>query len=261
MPLPISRISKLNNSCTALNPLFVPLPPLMPPTIARAESTPMQFRLTTAGSIDPPVEVTLGKPELLVGVPAGRFQAGINGDKLKGGAMFAVSSNDEYKLYVTIVLLYRGTLKPAATLAVVNATSAQTTKILLDCTWTQPRPSVQLCEWLNDLPVTATPTPTPPADSAPTSAPDSSPTSAPDSAPNVTPNTAPNSASDSSPNSPDSAPDSPLDAAKSMRAVAFPGSLTVVALPVMNIVVKAVYKMQVGSEGGDSAEAVLHYAQ
>ncbi|CAI5949568.1 unnamed protein product [Closterium sp. NIES-64] len=134
--------------------------------------------------------------------------------------------NSEYKLYVTIILLYRGALKPAATLSVVNATSAQTTKTPLDFTWSQPRPGVQLCEWLNNFPFTATPTPTPDADSASNSAPDSAPTFAPNSAPKVTPDIAPNSASDSSPNSPDSS-----DAAKSMRAVAFPGSLTV-ALPV-----------------------------
>ncbi|CAI6011672.1 unnamed protein product, partial [Closterium sp. NIES-65] len=38
------------------------------------------------------MEQVFGKTDLLAGVAAGRFQAGINSEKLKGGAMFAVSN-------------------------------------------------------------------------------------------------------------------------------------------------------------------------
>ncbi|CAI6008081.1 unnamed protein product [Closterium sp. NIES-65] len=193
-----------------------------------------------------------GKPELLVGVPAGRFQAMINGDAFKGGAMFAVSkTNGNCKLYVSILLLYRGDLKPAATLSVFNMTSSETTSIPLDCTWTQPRPGVQLCEWLNDFPANASPTstPAPNADNAADSAPSAAPSAI---------YAAPNAATTSTPNP---ASDSALKAAMSMRAVALPHPLDKWTGPIGNLVVNSTFTVLVESEEGDTAEAMLRYAQ
>ncbi|CAI5497059.1 unnamed protein product, partial [Closterium sp. Naga37s-1] len=111
-----------------------------------------------------------GKTDLLAGVAAGRFQAAINGE-LKGGAMFAVSnisqphclisppsllppprSNRKCKLDVSIVVISPDAPKPAATISVTDPASAQTTDIPLSCAWSQPRPGVWLCEWLDNFP-------------------------------------------------------------------------------------------------------------
>ncbi|CAI7844144.1 unnamed protein product, partial [Closterium sp. NIES-53] len=93
------------------------------------------------------------KTDLLAGVAAGRFQAAINGGQLKGGAMFAVSNiNRKCKLDVSIVVIHPDALKPSATLSVTDPASAQTTDISLSCAWSQPRPGVWLCEWLDNFP-------------------------------------------------------------------------------------------------------------
>ncbi|CAI5460656.1 unnamed protein product [Closterium sp. Yama58-4] len=99
------------------------------------------------------MEQVFGKTDLLAGVAAGRFQTAINGDQLKGGAMFAVSNiNRKCKLDVSIVVVSPDAPKPSATLSVTDPASADTTDFSLPCAWTQPRPGVWLCEWLDNFP-------------------------------------------------------------------------------------------------------------
>ncbi|CAI5491978.1 unnamed protein product [Closterium sp. Naga37s-1] len=61
-------------------------------------------------------------------------------------------SNRKCKLDVSIVVIHPDALKPSATLSVTDPASAQTTDISLSCAWSQPRPGVWLCEWLDNFP-------------------------------------------------------------------------------------------------------------
>ncbi|CAI5491221.1 unnamed protein product [Closterium sp. Naga37s-1] len=99
------------------------------------------------------MEQVFGKTDLLAGVAAGRFQAAINSEKLKGGAMFAVSNiNRKCKLDVSIVVVSPDAPKPSATISVTDPATADTTDLSLPCAWSQPRPGVWLCEWLDNFP-------------------------------------------------------------------------------------------------------------
>ncbi|CAI5491970.1 unnamed protein product, partial [Closterium sp. Naga37s-1] len=111
---------------------------------SKSMTKPTQFRLTTAGNND-----------LLLGVPAGRFQAMITGDEIKGGAMFAVSNlNRKCTIAYSIVLVSPQALMPEATISVVDPTTQESIIIPVGCKWAQPRPGVHVCEAKGDFPTT-----------------------------------------------------------------------------------------------------------
>ncbi|CAI6011668.1 unnamed protein product [Closterium sp. NIES-65] len=60
-------------------------------------------------------------------------------------------SNRKCKLDVSIVVVSPDAPK-SATLSVSDPASAETTDLNLSCTWSQPRPGVWLCEWLDNFP-------------------------------------------------------------------------------------------------------------
>ncbi|CAI5491227.1 unnamed protein product, partial [Closterium sp. Naga37s-1] len=96
-----------------------------------------------------------GNNDLLLGVPAGRFQAMITGDDIKGGAMFAVSNvNRKCTIGYSIVLISSQALTPEATLSVVDSTTQESIIIPISCKWAQPRPGVNVCEAKGDFPTT-----------------------------------------------------------------------------------------------------------
>ncbi|CAI5460372.1 unnamed protein product [Closterium sp. Yama58-4] len=109
--------------------------------------------LTTA----PPhwtMQQVFGHNDLVRGVPtAGRLQAIINGDQLKGGATVAISNKKgKSMMHVSIVIIHAQDLMAAAKISVVYLRTQQTVHVPIKCTWARPRPSVHVCEVKTDFP-------------------------------------------------------------------------------------------------------------
>ncbi|CAI5460647.1 unnamed protein product [Closterium sp. Yama58-4] len=118
---------------------------------ARNQAVDATSKLAKATSTK--MDQVFGKTDLLLGVPAGRFQAVISGDEIKGGAMFVVSNlNRKTIINYSIILISPEALTPEATLTVLDPATQESIIIPVACKWAQPRPGVHVCEAKGDFP-------------------------------------------------------------------------------------------------------------